>query len=99
ALHEKDTEPGGFDWIDCQDRDGSTLSVVRRAHDPNAIAVAVFNFSGVVRERYRIGAPLPGKYREVLNSDAAAYGGHNVGNLGSVTTEPIREHGQAQSLV
>jgi len=99
ALHEKDTEPGGFDWIDCQDRDASTLSVVRRGHDPNAIAIGVFNFSGVVRERYRIGVPLPGKYREALNSDASAYGGQNVGNLGSVAAQPIAAHGYLQSLV
>jgi 1,4-alpha-glucan branching enzyme len=99
ALHEKDTEQGGFDWIDCQDREGSTLAVVRRGRDPNAIAIGVFNFSGLVREGYRIGAPLPGRYREVLNSDASAYGGGNVGNLGSAATESIGAHGYAQSLV
>src|SRR5262245_51191698 len=99
ALHEKDTEPGGFDWIDCQDREGSTLSVVRRGRDQSAIAIAVFNFSGVVREGYRLGAPVHGNWREVLNSDASVYGGRNVGNLGSAVTESIGQHGCAQSLV
>jgi 1,4-alpha-glucan branching enzyme len=99
ALHQKDAEAGGFDWIDCQDRAASILSVVRRGHDPRDIAVAVFNFSGVVRERYRIGAPASGRFREALNSDSHLYGGQNVGNMGSVTTEPVSQHGYAQSLV
>jgi 1,4-alpha-glucan branching enzyme len=98
ALHEKDAEPGGFDWIDCQDRDGSILCVVRRGHDPNAIAIGVFNFSGVVRESYRIGVPRPGKYREALNSDSWVYCGANVGNFGSAETEPVAAHGHPQSL-
>jgi 1,4-alpha-glucan branching enzyme len=99
ALHEKDTEAGGFDWVDCQDRAASVFSVVRRGRNPRAIAIGVFNFSGVVREHYRIGAPLPGKYREALNSDSWMYCGANVGNYGAAETEPVAAHGYPQSLV
>jgi len=99
ALHQKDSEAGGFDWIDCQDRAGSTLAVIRRARDPADHAIGVFNFSGVVREGYRIGVPRAGRYREILNSDSFLYGGGNVGNFGSVPTDPTPSHGQAQSLV
>ena len=45
-----------------------------------------------------IGAPRAGHYAELLNSDAAIYGGGNVGNDGGVETEAIPSHGFAQSL-
>jgi 1,4-alpha-glucan branching enzyme len=58
----------------------------------------VFNFTPVPRERYRIGVPEAGSYAELLNSDAALYGGGNIGNGGAVHTEPIADHGFDQSL-
>jgi len=42
--------------------------------------------------------PQGGRWREILNSDAEAYGGGNLGNGGVVFTEPIASHGYAQSL-
>jgi 1,4-alpha-glucan branching enzyme len=35
--------------------------------------------------------PFAGKWREVLNSDAAIYGGGNVGNAGAVSTAVTRD--------
>jgi 1,4-alpha-glucan branching enzyme len=58
----------------------------------------VFNFTPVPRAQYRIGVPAAGYYTETLNSDAAVYGGGNVGNMGGVSTEPIAAHGFDQSL-
>ena len=58
----------------------------------------VGNFTPVVREGYRIGVPESGQYRELLNSDAAVYGGSNMGNGGSVQAEPNPAHGFPQSL-
>lgn len=98
ALHEKDTEPGGFEWIDAQDRMGSVVASVRRGHDPSALTIAVANFSGILHSRYRVGAPLSGSYSERLNSDSALYGGQNLGNLGQLETEPVPHHGQKQSF-
>jgi 1,4-alpha-glucan branching enzyme len=46
----------------------------------------VVNFSPNVYYNYRVRVPLPGKWREVLNSDSAHYGGSNVGNVGEVST-------------
>ena len=56
------------------------------------------NFTPVPREGYRIGVPLPGFYREVLNTDAEVYGGGNVGNGGGLHTEEAESHGHAQAL-
>ena len=52
----------------------------------------------VIRRGYRIGAPAAGRYREKINSDASAYGGSGVGNLGEVRTEDIGAHGYDVSL-
>jgi len=90
ALHEVDFNWQGFEWIDCNDADSSVLSFIRRGKNPDELIVAVANFTPVVRENYRMGVPRPGFYREIFNSDAAAYGGGNVGNSGGVfaSSEP-----------
>ncbi len=51
-----------------------------------------------MRDSYRIGAPLAGKWREILNSDAEIYGGSGKGNLGVAQTNAIPAHGFSQSL-
>jgi len=58
----------------------------------------VCNFTPVSRWGYRIGVPVPGHYRELLNTDAAAYGGSGVGNLGGVRAESLPWHGRDWSL-
>jgi 1,4-alpha-glucan branching enzyme len=58
----------------------------------------VFNFTPVVRYSYRVGVPLAGAWRELLNGDAEEYGGSGVGNLGRLLAEPVEMHGQPQSL-
>jgi 1,4-alpha-glucan branching enzyme len=98
ALHEVDFEPAGFSWIDCNDWESSVISFIRHARQPADCVIAVLNWTPVVRTGYRIGVPDPGFYRELLNSDAAAYGGSNVGNAGGLVAEPIPAHGHAQSL-
>nr|WP_244641861.1 1,4-alpha-glucan branching protein GlgB [Chelatococcus reniformis] len=98
ALHERDTEPAGFQWLVSDDRDNSVIIWARKGMDPDKIVLVVSNFTPVPREGYRFGVPLPGFYREILNTDAAVYGGSNVGNQGGVTTDTIASHGQHQSL-
>jgi 1,4-alpha-glucan branching enzyme len=51
--------------------------------------VCVANFAAVPQEGYRVGLPTPGTWHEVINTDAADYGGSGVGNLGAVQTEPV----------
>ncbi len=91
ALHWHDFEHQGFEWIDCHDSAHSTLSLIR--HGEGQSLVCLFNFTPVPREDYRIGLPVAGIYREIFNSDAALYGGSNVGNAGQIvaTNEPWRE--------
>ena len=97
ALHDLDCEPDGFHWIDCENADENVIAFLRRGSD-GSHAVVVCNFASVVRRRYRIGIPEPGRYREVLNSDAREYGGSGAGNLGAVMSEPVPCHGLPYSL-
>ncbi|MDB5973005.1 MAG: alpha,4-glucan:alpha,4-glucan 6-glycosyltransferase [Hydrocarboniphaga sp.] len=83
AFHERDFEPGGFDWIDCNNLDESVF-VYRRRDRSGRDSVVVLNCTPVVRHRQRIGVPSLGRWIERLNSDAPVYGGSGVGNLGVV---------------
>jgi 1,4-alpha-glucan branching enzyme len=98
ALHEVDFDWQGFEWLDCNDADASVLSFVRRARDSKDFLIVVANFTPVLRENYRVAVPKPGRYREVLNSDAEAYGGTNAGNQGNVNADPIPWTGRDYSL-
>jgi 1,4-alpha-glucan branching enzyme len=98
ALHKVDFDPAGFQWIDCNDWEGSVVSFIRRARDPADYLVFICNFTPVARRGYRIGVPRAGFYRELLNTDAEVFGGSNVGNAGGVEAAPIPHHGHAHSL-
>ena len=99
ALHEVDFHYTGFEWIDFHDSAASCISFERKARDPRNAVIVVCNFTPVPRTGYRIGVREPGMYRELLNSDAAAYGGSNLGNAGQVNAEPVPQHGREHSLV
>jgi 1,4-alpha-glucan branching enzyme len=98
ALHVLDFDPSGFEWIDCNDSQHSVVSLLRKAPSGGDGILAVFNFTPVPRHGYRVGAPSSGFWKEVLNSDAAEYGGSGMGNLGGKETEEIPCHGRPWSL-
>ncbi|MBB5984860.1 1,4-alpha-glucan branching protein GlgB [Sphingobium lignivorans] len=90
ALHERDCEADGFEWLIADDRDNSVFAWLRKA--PGAPPVAIIaNLTPQVRDNYEVPLPLDGVWREMLNSDATIYGGKGIGNMGKVTAE----HGRA----
>ncbi|HXX24729.1 MAG TPA: 1,4-alpha-glucan branching protein GlgB [Terriglobia bacterium] len=89
ALYEVEFEWKGFEWIDFHDTDNSVVAFLRRARDPNNHLVVVCNFTPVPRARYHIGVPEPCFYREVLNTDAAKYGGSGVTNSPGQQAAPM----------
>ncbi|MFN2494446.1 MAG: 1,4-alpha-glucan branching protein GlgB [Pseudonocardiaceae bacterium] len=97
ALYSQDTTPAGFEWIDANDAEGNVLSFLRWGTDGSVLACVV-NFAGTPHEEYRIGLPRPGRWREVLNTDADAYGGSGVGNLGEVIATEQPWHGRPCSV-
>lgn len=97
ALWQADYDTSGFYWIDCSDHDNSIISFVRQDTSFQHRLAVVLNLTPVARYRYRVGLPLPGKWREVLNSDAKIYGGGNVGNMGGVVAVEQKAHNQRYS--
>lgn len=98
ALYEVDYEGAGFEWIDCNDHQRSIVSFLRRGRDPKDVLLSVCNFTPLPQENYRLGVPHSGYWEEVLNSDAALYGGSGQGNLGGMDSAPVPMHGRPASL-
>ena len=87
----------GFEWIWCDDADNSIVSFVRKDDHGNMI-LCVFNFTPVVRENYRLGAPAHGAWKEIFNTDSEMFGGSNVGNFGEVWTQDVPWQNRQWSL-
>jgi 1,4-alpha-glucan branching enzyme len=98
ALHERDAEPSGFDWIAYDDWRNAVVAFVRWDAARDRHVVCVFNFSGARRADYVLGVPRDAEYRELLNTDADAYGGGNLGNGGSVIASDRAAHGRPFSI-
>ncbi|MBW7921899.1 MAG: 1,4-alpha-glucan branching protein GlgB [Rubellimicrobium sp.] len=97
ALHVRDCDGAGFRWISYDDAESSCLAWARLGGDGDAPVIVAVNFTPVERN-WRIGAPQPGFWEEVLNTDAAIYGGGNRGNMGGRQTDAQPCHGEAQSF-
>ena len=89
ALYEGDCEPFGFEWINADDNTQSITTFLRRARKPKDILLVAINYTPVPRHNYRVGVPLAGKWRELLNSDAKTYWGSGQGNLGAIDASPL----------
>ena len=98
AMHELDNDPGGFEWVDCNDSQGSAISLLRKSSEEDDSILVACNFTPVPREGYSIGVPNDGFWRELLNSDAKEYGGSGMGNLGGVEAEAVPLHGRPFSV-
>ncbi|MHB8834222.1 MAG: 1,4-alpha-glucan branching protein GlgB [Candidatus Methylomirabilia bacterium] len=99
ALHERDFDAAGFEWVDFSDTENSVICFLRRGEDPREEVLVVLNFTPVPRPNYRVGVPAAGLWKELLNSDAPEYGGSGQGNFGGVEAVPVPCHGRYHSLV
>ncbi len=99
ALHTRDCDPAGFEWVDCNDAEQSTLSWLRRGPGPEDILLAVCNFTPVHRPHMRVGVPQGGYWEEVLNTDALDYEGGGQGNFGGIEASPFGWHSRSNTLV
>jgi len=97
GLWQADFDHVGFEWVDASDQHNSIMSFIRREPDRVSELFVVLNLTPVPRHKYRLGLPRPGKWFEVLNTDAAMYGGSNVGNYGSVIADDQDMHNQSYS--
>jgi 1,4-alpha-glucan branching enzyme len=97
ALHRGDTTPEGFRWIVADDRGNSVFAWLRLAEGAPPVLV-VANMTPVARYDYRVGVPAAGWWREVLNTDAACYGGGGMGNAGRAYADANPSHELRASL-
>ena len=98
ALYTYDFDSQGFEWIHCNDWEGSILAFIRKGRTSEDTILAVMNFTPVPRDNYRVGVPTAGYWRELLNSDAGEYGGSGRGNGGGLTSEAVPCHRRENSL-
>ena len=97
ALFEQDGGWEGFRWIDPDNCDQSVISY-RRIDKRGREVVVLINFTPVLRDNFRVGLPVHGVWEEILNSDAASFGGADLLNGGELRTEQVPMHGLAQSV-
>ncbi len=83
ALHARDCEGEGFEWLVVDDFENSVFAWLRKAPGEKPVAV-ITNFTPVYRENYTLRLPAEGRWREILNTDADIYGGSGKGNGGRV---------------
>lgn len=97
ALHEEDYSWEGFQWVDLHDYERSILSYYRHAPLSGEKILVVLNFTPIVRHNFRLGVPEAGTYKEILNTDAAEFGGSNVINKPCQSVEVV-QHDQKNSI-
>jgi len=99
ALYRRDAASTGFRWVIGDDTTNSVFAFLRYGQDDERPVLVISNMTPVSRHGYTLGVPRPGRWVELLNSDAGIYGGSNTGNGGAVETIPAQHHGEAQALV
>jgi len=99
ALHRRDADGRGFQWLVVDAANDQVFAWLRRGDPTDVHVVVVLNLAPVERTGYRIGFPLAGRWIEALNTDSSAYGGGDRGHGGAIETEPIASGDEAQSAL
>ncbi|HET6468114.1 MAG TPA: 1,4-alpha-glucan branching protein GlgB [Geminicoccaceae bacterium] len=94
ALHQRDCEARGFEWLEANDAENSVLSWFRHGSEGTRSVLVVTNLTPIPREGYRLGLPAGGRWVERLNTDAPFYCGSGMGNMGGVDAEEVASHGR-----
>jgi 1,4-alpha-glucan branching enzyme len=98
ALHVRDCEPGGLDWVDANDADNSVYAFLRKSADPDDTILVILNCTPLPRFNYRVGVDAEGHWSELLNTNAETFGGSGHGNFGGLDAYPVPKHGRRFSL-
>ncbi len=99
ALHARDCEPEGYEWLIGDDAENSVFAWARHSGDGKKPMAVISNFTSVVRENYILPLPKSGIWHEVLNSDAETYWGAGQGNGGKIEAVNGPSHGKPASAL
>jgi 1,4-alpha-glucan branching enzyme len=94
ALYARDCEPGGFEWLVVDDTENSVFAWLRLSGGDAPPVAVVSNFTPSPRESYNLPLPRAGRWRELINTDAADYGGSGWGNLGGIEAQAPGSRGR-----
>ncbi|MGF1552766.1 MAG: 1,4-alpha-glucan branching protein GlgB [Paracoccaceae bacterium] len=98
ALHARDCDPSGFEWVDGGANEASVLAWLRHGPEGTPPVLCLYNFSHVEHADWRFGVPHAGRWEEVLNTDAEIYGGSGRGNMGGSDTVDEPTHGKPHAV-
>lgn len=98
ALYRLDHHPDGFEWINCTAGQDNLLVFLRKTERQEETLLAVCNFAPVVHEKFRMGVPFHGKYKEIFNSEAEEFGGSGIGNPRAKTSKKAEWDEREESL-
>lgn len=87
ALYEQDFHPDGFEWIDCTSGQENIVAFLRKSKKQEETLLVICNFAPVAHEKYKVGVPFHGKYKEIFNSEDKTYGGCGIGNPRAKTSK------------
>lgn len=87
AFWQKDFDPHGFRWIECDDADNSVFSFVRRSDAEELYFVC--NFTPAAYPEFRLGVLESGTYEEVFNSDKTEFGGSGFINPDHIASQEV----------
>lgn len=97
ALYKKDYLVEGFEWVDNGDYEKSILCFIRKSSEVDELLI-LCNFTPSTYQNYRVGVPKKGKWKEILSSDNAKYGGSGIVSADLIHSDDIPFHGRAFSL-
>jgi 1,4-alpha-glucan branching enzyme len=97
AMHARDCEGEGFEWMVVDDRDNSVFAWVRRSGGGEPPVAIVTNFTPVPHLNYELPLPHAGRWAERINTDAKIYGGSGMGNFGAIAAVDKASHGKPAS--
>jgi 1,4-alpha-glucan branching enzyme len=98
ALHQKQFDQEGFEWIESNDQGNSVITFLRKGNSPKQQIIVILNLTPAPRENYRIGVPLPGVWKQIFNYDKNEFGGSDYPVDGAMMTEEINWQGKAFSI-
>ena len=98
VFYKYDCDPKGFEWISLDDSACSVFAYLRKGDTPDDVYLVIGHYTPVARKGYRVGVPLGGFWKEVINSDADVYGGTGAGNMGGMNADNVPANGRPFSL-